>query len=165
MHYDARSVKKNPEELHFYFHLWNICCVQWLLWSWFSFHMNINPLPTGRFGWNFRWVTFKLYLVVDGWGISWEIALRWMSLDLTDEMSTLDQVMAWCRQAKSHYPSQSWPRSKSPNGVTRPQWVKWAAKVLMMNQVNLFFTVNFCQNEIYNYISKFIPSKYMTYHQ
>ena len=31
--------------------------------------------------------------------------------------------MAWCRQATSHYLSQCWPRSMSPNGVTRPQWV------------------------------------------
>ena len=34
-----------------------------------------------------------------GWCIFSEIALRWMSLDLTDNKSTLDQVMAWCRQA------------------------------------------------------------------
>ena len=59
-----------------------------------------------------------------GWGISYEIALRWMPLDLTDGKSTLVQVMAWCRQATSHYLSQCWPRSMSPNGVTRPQWVK-----------------------------------------
>ena len=59
----------------------------------------------------------------DGWGISYEIALRWMSLDLTDDKSTLVHVMAWGRQAPSHYLSQCWPRSMSPNGVTRPQWV------------------------------------------
>ena len=45
-----------------------------------------------------------------GWGISYEIALRWMPLDLTDDTSTLVQVMAWC--------------CMSPNGITRPQWVK-----------------------------------------
>ena len=39
-------------------------------------------------------------------------------------MSTLVQVMAWCRQATSHYLSQCWPRSLSPYGVTGPQWVK-----------------------------------------
>ena len=39
-------------------------------------------------------------------------------------MSTLVQVMAWCRQATSHYLSQCWPSSMSPYGVTRPQWVK-----------------------------------------
>ena len=48
-----------------------------------------------------------------------------MSLDLTDDKSTLVQVMAWCRQATSHYLSQCWSRSLSPYGVTRPQWVKW----------------------------------------
>ena len=36
---------------------------------------------------------------------------------------TLVQVMAWCHQATSHYLSQCWPRSLSPYGVTRPQWV------------------------------------------
>ena len=35
-----------------------------------------------------------LTLVNGGWGISYEIALRWMPLDLTDENSTLVQVMA-----------------------------------------------------------------------
>ena len=46
-----------------------------------------------------------------------------MSLDLTDDKSTLVQVMAWCRQATSHYLSQCWPRFMSPYGVTRPQGV------------------------------------------
>ena len=31
--------------------------------------------------------------------------------------------MTWCRQATSHYLSQCWPRSLSPYGVIRPQWV------------------------------------------
>ena len=82
-----------------------------------------NSLAPGRFQFNFRYVIFKLTSVNDGWGISYEIALRWMPLDLTDDKSTLVQVMAWCRQATSHYLSQCWPRSMSPNGVTRPQWV------------------------------------------
>ena len=45
--------------------------------------------------------------------------IRLMSLDLTDDKSTLVQVMAWCRQATSHYLSQWWPKSLSPYGVTR----------------------------------------------
>ena len=40
-----------------------------------------------------------------------------------DDESTLVQVMAWCRQATSHYLNQCWPRSILPYGVTRPQWV------------------------------------------
>ena len=31
--------------------------------------------------------------------------------------------MAWCRQATSHYLNHCWPRSLSPYGATRPQWV------------------------------------------
>ena len=83
-----------------------------------------NSLAPGKFEWNFRYVFFKWILMVDGWGISSEIALILMSMDFTDDQSTLLQVMAWCRQATSHYLSQCWPRSLSPYGVTRPQWVK-----------------------------------------
>ena len=84
----------------------------------------VNSLAPGWFEWNFNQAVFKLILVTDGWGIFCETTLRWMSLDLTDEKSTLVQVMAWCRQATSHYLSQYWPRSLTPYGVTRPQWVK-----------------------------------------
>ena len=70
------------------------------------------------------WVIFKLILMIGGWGIFCKFALRWMSMDLTDDKSTLVQVMAWCRQATSHYLSQCWPTSMSPYGVTWPQWVK-----------------------------------------
>ena len=52
-----------------------------------------------------------------------------MSLDITDDESTLVVVMAWCRQATSHYLSQCWPSSMSPNGVTRSQWVKILMRV------------------------------------
>ena len=44
-----------------------------------------------------------------------------MSLDFTDDQSILLLVMAWCRQATSHYPSQCCPRSLSLYGVTGPQ--------------------------------------------
>ena len=55
--------------------------------------------------------------------IYFEIALRWLSLDLTDDKPTLVQVMAWCRQATSHYLNQCWLRSMSPCSSTMPQWV------------------------------------------
>ena len=61
---------------------------------------------------------------MSGWGISCETAVGWISLDLSDDKSILAQVMAWCRQATSHYLSQCWPRPMSPFGATRPQWVK-----------------------------------------
>ena len=84
---------------------------------------SINSLSPGRFQFNFRKVNFKLTLVNGGIGVSYEIVLRWMPQYFTDDKSTLVQVMAWCRQATSHYLSQYRPKSMSPNGVTRPQWV------------------------------------------
>ena len=77
----------------------------------------------GRFQRNFRQVIFQLILVIYGWSISCKIVLKWMPMDLTDGKSTLIQVMAWCRQATSHYLSQCWPRSLSPYGIIRHQWV------------------------------------------
>ena len=47
----------------------------------------IKSLDFGRFEWNFRWVIFKLNLVVEGCGISCEIVLDWLSLELTDDKS------------------------------------------------------------------------------
>ena len=72
---------------------------------------------------NLRQINFKVILIINGWGISSKIALRWMSLDLTDDKSTRVQVMAWCREAASHYLSQCWPGYLSSFGITRPQWV------------------------------------------
>ena len=92
-------------------------------WSVASLGELLNLLAPGKFEWNFRYVIFQGILVIDGWGISCELALRWMSFDFTDEKSTLVQVMAWCHQATSNYLSQCWPRSMSSCGVTRPQWV------------------------------------------
>ena len=101
-------------------------------------HKNfVNSLAPGRFKFNFWSVIFKLTLMNGGWDISYEIALRWMQLDLSDDKSTLVQVMDWCRQATSHYLSQCWPRSMSSNGVTRPQWVNFKQKfAILCNAAN-----------------------------
>ena len=56
--------------------------------------------------------------------ISCAIVLSDITDNITDNKSTLVQVMAWCRQATSHYLSQCWPRLLSPYDITRPQWVK-----------------------------------------
>ena len=52
-----------------------------------------------------------------------------MPQDLSDDKSTLVQVMACCRQATSHYLNQRWPRSPTPYGVTRPQWFNSLPKI------------------------------------
>ena len=86
--------------------------------------ITVNSLAAGRCKWNITLVNFKLISVLDDWGISCEIILIWMSLSSTYHKSTLIPVMAWCRQATSHYLHHCWPRSKTPYGVIRPQWVK-----------------------------------------
>ena len=88
---------------------------------------SFNSLAPRRFEEKFWQVIFKLISLINGWGISCEIARRWVSLDFTDGQSTLVQVMAWCRQATSHYLSQCWPRSLSPYGITRPLWVNMSS--------------------------------------
>ena len=59
----------------------------------------------GKFEWNFRYVISIWILRTDGWGITCEIALIWMSLDFTDDQSTLVQ-------ATIHFFKQFLPRSQ-----------------------------------------------------
>ena len=83
----------------------------------------VNSLAPGGFENIFQNVFFKLISWIDTLSNSCETALRSMPQNPSDDQSTLVQVMAWCRQAASHYLSQCCPRSLSPYGVTRPQWV------------------------------------------
>ena len=79
---------------------------------------------------------------------SYDNVLRWMPWDLTDDKSTLVQVMAWCRQARSHYLGQCWPRSVSPYGISRPQRVKLESqKILFVSNIQFdqqVLVVNHC---------------------
>ena len=83
----------------------------------------VNSLAPGRSGYDSKNWIFNLVLLISFFRSSHDNALRWMPQDLTDDKSTLVQVMAWCRQATSHYLSQCWLSSLSPY-VARPQWVK-----------------------------------------
>ena len=104
---------------------------------------SLTHWPLGDFNLILESWFFKLILVNGGWDISYEIALRRMPQDLTDDKSTLVQVMAWCRQAASHYLGQCWPRSMSPFGVTRPQWVNWInANLLTIGPIGTNFIEN-----------------------
>ena len=49
-------------------------------------------LATGKFERNFSYAIFKQILVIDGWGISCEIALILMSLDLTGDQLTFVNI-------------------------------------------------------------------------
>ena len=83
----------------------------------------LNSLAPGRFENNFQNVFFNLIPWIDTLNNSCETIFRRMPQNPSDDKSTLVQVMAWCRQATSHYLSQCCPRSLSPFGVTRPQCV------------------------------------------
>ena len=82
-----------------------------------------NSLAPGRFGGDFKILIFNLVLLIGILRSLYDNALRWMPRNITDDKSTLVQVMAWCRQATSHYLGQFWPKSMSPHGVIRPQRV------------------------------------------
>ena len=95
----------------------------------------VNSLAPGGFENIFQNVFFKLISWIDTLSNSCETALRSMPQNPSDDKSTLVQVMAWCRQAASHYLSQCCPRSLSPYGVTRPQWVK-----TLFSYIRIYFT-------------------------
>ena len=44
-------------------------------WCYLATEVLVNSLAPGKFEWNFIYVIFKWILVIDGWGISYEIAL------------------------------------------------------------------------------------------
>ena len=116
--------------------------------------LTLNPLAPGRSECNSRNGIFNLVLLIGMFRSSHDNALRWMPQDLTDDKSTLVQVMAWCHQATSHYLSQCWPRSLLPYGVTRPQWVKQKSSTyeqtsMIVNQnSNIFFQENAFENAV-----------------
>ena len=90
--------------------------------TWNITHKLFNSLAPGRSGCDSKNGIFSLVLI----GIfrsSHDNALWLMPQDLTDDKSTLVQVMALCCQGTSHYLSQCWLSSLSPYGVARPQWV------------------------------------------
>ena len=71
----------------------------------------VKSLVAGRSGWDLKNANFSLVLLIDTFRSSHDNALRWKPWDFTDDKSTLVQVMAWCRQATSHFLRQCWPRS------------------------------------------------------
>ena len=97
----------------------------------------------------------KLIYANDDCGVSGEVALRKTSLVRNYDKSTLVQVMAWCRQATSHYLSQCWPRSVSPYGVTWPQWVTYWGRSKMTTILQVTFWNTFRWMEIFFYYSNF----------
>ena len=91
--------------------------------NWAIISSDINLLVPGRYGSNFQSIIFKVIVQNRSLCFHCQIALRWMPMNFTNKRSSLVQVMAWCRQATSHYVNQYWPRSPTPFGISWPQWV------------------------------------------
>ena len=114
-------------------------------WVWSILRqMNLTRWPL----WDLDVILKILFSILFYWLVSWDLctydnALRWMPQNITDGKSTLVQLMAWCRQATSHYLSLCWPRSMSPYGVIRPQWVNG-----VMWLYNSFALCNICTKDI-----------------
>ena len=51
-----------------------------------------------------------------------KIVVRWVPWNYIDDKSTLVQVMAWCRQATSHYLNQCWPKLVTPPPPPPQPW-------------------------------------------
>ena len=96
-------------------------------------------------------VNFNLVLLIDISRSSHDNALRWLPQDLTDDKSTLVQVMAWCHQATSHYLSKCWLSSLSPYGVARPQWVNVSFNTLRPRQHGRHFQMHFLEWKCMNF--------------
>ena len=117
----VQDIYEDDIQLHSLFQCWE----NWEMKIYDNFALNkFSPKRAlGRFENNFQNVFFKLISGIDTLSNSCENVLRRMPQNPSDDKSTLVQIMAWCRQATSHYLSQCWPRPMSSNGVTRPQWV------------------------------------------
>ena len=62
--------------------------------------------------------TFSHALLVVVSRLFYKNALRWIPLELTDNMSAVVQVMSWCHQASGHYLWQCGPRCMLPYDIT-----------------------------------------------
>ena len=91
-----------------------------------------NSLAPRRSECDSKNVNFNLVLLIGIFRSSHDNVLQWMPQDLTDDKSRLVQLMAWCRQATSHYMSQCWISSLSLYSVARPHF-KVLSEVCRLN--------------------------------
>ena len=91
----------------------------------FKYWLCFNSLATGKYGNNFKkWILNTCY------GLSLRALLNEfllaMSENALDDISTMDQVMAWCHQAANHYMSQCWPRFMSSYVIIVSHLYTWS---------------------------------------
>ena len=151
-----------PWPLIFAVKFWNSCISEWE--GWLTLHNGVAVGHSWTFGDNLvtkvrcmdlpdsDWGDFSCRRAVDScsfrakfseWWLRYLLWITWIPLDLTDDKSTLVQVMAWCRQATSHYLTQFWLRTVSPYGIPWPQWVKVVLNmIIMQGSRHIFFLIH-----------------------
>ena len=125
------------------YHLWRP--VSWL--TWILTHWPLRDVVAL----NFKSVISECMLRIKLMSTSCK-NIWWMPQETFDNKSKLVQVMAWCHQATSHYLNQCWPRSMSPSGVTRPQWVN-----MNLLQISAGIPWNWCHQATSHYLNECWP--------
>ena len=114
----------------------------------------LTHLSPGKYGDDFKSILFKLLIQNSSLGAHCKSVLRWMSQNLTSEMSTLVQVMAWCRQPTSHYLDQCCPRSLMPYGIISPWWINIEKKILVDRPLQSSHAIQSLQTRYYLTLTK-----------
>ena len=99
---------------------WLILCIPRPRW--------VNTLRPGQNGRHFANDIFKRIFWNKNYCISIEISLNPIIQFPIINIPPLVKIMAWRRQATSHFLNQSWPSWLTHICVTRPQWFKCRRK-------------------------------------
>ena len=90
---------------------------------WVTIHVQFNSSPPRQFGGKIADDIFKRIFVNENDWMSIKISLKFIHEGPIDNKSVLVQVMAWRRQATSHYLNQCWPSFLTHICGTRGRWV------------------------------------------
>ena len=108
-HYDVIVMSTTHKMCTRLFVLWFVVVLSLIMRS-----IQLTYCPHGRSSSNIKSVISEHMLRINFVITSYEIALKWMLQNNFNEKLTL----VWCRQAISQYPSQCWPKSVLPYGVS-----------------------------------------------
>ena len=79
----------------------------------------VNSSSPEIYGSDFKCAIMQLIVMTDILSIASGITLRWIPQDFSNNKSVLVEVMAWCREATSHYLTQYWSSPILPYGITK----------------------------------------------
>ena len=131
----------------------NLNCIKCTLCPFFQqtafFHYD-NPSLLRQLGGKIADDIFKRIFVNENDWMSIKISLKFIPKCAIDNKSALVQVMAWHRQATSHYLNQCWPSSVTHICGTRGRWVN------TMNTSSNRFSILIKRPEISKFLEKLL---------